>query len=485
MAKPHSERLSALDASFLGFEEPNARWHAGAVMVFERGPLARAEGGVDFERICAAYESVLGRVERYRQRLARVPFFEHPVWVDDPSFDLRYHVRHIALPPPGDEGQLTRVASWLLGQPLDLARPLWEVWVVDGVEGDRFALVSKAHHCVVDGASGMSLLATVLRSDGDARLDEPYPWQPRPAPSGRQLFSAELAYRLSAPIDLLRPLAHPRRALRSARDVVAGLAEAARIGWTAASVTVFNPDRIGPHRRFDWAVLPLADVKEIKNRLGGTVNDVVLTIAAGALGAFLRRHNTRMRDLDFRVLIPVSIRSEDETRRLGNRVAMMMTQLPVGERNPVQRLRRVVGTTRRLKQSKQALGVQWIEEFVDRVGGDLFLALSRSATRARPFNVAVTNVAGPPQPLYLLGARLCAIYPMVPLFPNQALGIAVVSYADQVFWGFNSDRDSLPDLHDLVIDLRASFEELAKAAARLPHGTGPRRRPSRAGAQEG
>jgi WS/DGAT/MGAT family acyltransferase len=461
----HYERLSALDASFLGLEEPNARWHEGAVMVFERGPLSTADGAVDVERIARHYASALDRVERYRQRLATIPFFDHPIWVDDPSFNLRFHVRHVALPRPGSERQLKRVCGYLLSQPLDLSRPLWEVWVVEGLEDDRFALVSKTHHCMVDGASGMSILAALLRPEPDDEIEEPRPWTPRPAPADARLVSDELARRLTAPLSLAKPLLDPMRALRSARDVATGILEAAQLGWSGASDTLFNPEKIGPHRRFDWAEMPLADVKEVKNRLQGTVNDVVLATAAGALGEFLRSHRTSTTDLDFRALVPVSLRSEKETRKLGNRVAMMMAELPVGESDPRERLARVVETTRKLKSSKQALGVGWLEDFADRVGGRFFQELSRTATRSRPFNVAVTNVPGPPMSLYMLGARMTGLYPMMPLFSNQALGIAVISYAGKVFWGFNSDWDSLPDLHDLVTGVGSDFEKLRKAAA--------------------
>jgi len=465
MPRSHYERLNALDASFLELEEPNARWHEGAVMVFERGPLAAPEGGVDADRITRIYQALLDHVDRYRQKLAFVPWFDHPVWIDDPGFDIRYHIRHVSLPPPGDERTLKRVCGYLLSQPLDMAKPLWEVWIVDGLERDRFALVTKTHHCMVDGASGMSIMAALLKTEPDAAIPPASTWTPRPAPGGARLLAAELERRLTAPLELVKPLAHPRQALSDAWEVASGIAESARLGWRGVSDTIFNPEAIGPHRRFDWAAMSLDEVKEVKNRLGGTVNDVVLATAAGALGAFIRSHQGTTRDLDFRVLVPVNIRSAHETGRLGNRVAMMMADLPVGERDAGARYQQVVEATGRLKRSNQARGVQWLQDFSDRMGGRLFVELSRMATRVRPFNVAITNVPGPPMPLYLLGARLEAIYPMVPLFSNQALGIAVMSCDGRVLWGFNSDWDSLPDLHDLVDQVQVSFEELRKVAA--------------------
>ena len=464
MATPHFERLSALDASFLGFEEPNARWHEGAVLVFERGPLTTPEGGLDAERIARAFAALPDRVERYRQRLAFVPLFGHPVWVDDPAFDPGYHVRHISLPRPGDERTLKRVASYLLSQPLDHSKPLWEAWIVDGLEDDRFAIVTKMHHCMVDGAAGMLVLSALLDPEPVGTTPQPRPWQPRPAPYASALVADELARRLRMPLELVKPLRSPQEALRSAARVASGIAEAVGFAWRPAPETPFNPDRIGAQRRFEWATLRLDDVKEVKNRLGGTVNDVVLAAASGALGAYLRARRTETRDLDFRVVLPVDIRSDAERLRLGNRVTMMMTRLPVGELDPRARLASIVETTQRLKASHQAAGVQWLQEFADRVGGQFFMQICRAATRLRPFNVAITNVPGPQLPLYLLGARLRGIYPLVPLFPNQALGIAVMSFDGAVHWGFNCDWDTLPDSHELVDHLGVAFEELRKVA---------------------
>jgi WS/DGAT/MGAT family acyltransferase len=465
MQRTHYERLSAQDASFLGIEEANARWHEGAVMVFDPGPLAAPEGGVDAARITAAYAAALDRVERYRQRLAYIPFFEHPVWVDDPTFNIRYHIRHISLPRPGDERILKRVCGYLLSQPLDLNKPLWEVWIVDGLDDGRFALVTKTHHCMVDGASGMSILGGLLSTEPETPISEPKRWKARPAPAGAELVRDEVTRRLRAPLELLRPLQNPREALQSAWEVTAGLVEASRLGWKGASETPFNPEKIGPHRRFDWVSMELSDIKDVKNRLGGTVNDVVLTAAAGAVGSFLRRRQERPGDLDFRVLIPVNIRSEAETGRMGNRVAMMMAELPIGEKDPRKRLKQVIASTQQLKRSRQARGVEGLQDLADRLGGRFFQEIIRTATRARPFNLSVTNVPGPQFPLFLAGAQLRGIYPMIPLFSNQALGIAVMSYDGEVFWGFNSDWDSLPDVHDLVDDLGVEFEKLRKRAA--------------------
>jgi len=462
MSDTYYKRLSALDASFLGFEERNTHWHEAAVMVFDAGPLRREDGGLDFDKVLNNYEWSFEGVPRHRQRLTKIPLFDHPVWVDDPNFNIRYHIRQVALPQPADERVLKRVCGYLLELPLDTDKPPWEVWVVDGLKDDRFALVTKVHHCMADGISGMSILHALLRPQPFERPGEPEPWVAREAPRAAELIGDELARRVRAPFELLAPLRQPSQALQAARDVVEGLVEASRLGWRRAANTPFNPDHIGPHRRFDWADISLSEIKQVKAKLGGTVNDVVLATAAGALGHFIREHGSDTTDMDFRALIPVSVRNKKDAE-LGNRVAMIMVELPVGERDPVSRLYRVIETTQKLKHSKQALGVSWLEGLADQVGGRFFLELSRSATRHRPFNVAVTNVPGPPMPLYFLGSQMRAIYPMMPLFPNQALSVAVLSYDGRVFWGFNSDWDALPDVHELVEGIGFHFRELHDA----------------------
>jgi diacylglycerol O-acyltransferase len=462
MAEVFHERLSALDASILGFEERNARWHEAAVMVVDAEPLRTRDGGLDFDRILNNYEWSFESVPRYRQRIARIPVLDHPVWVDDPSFNVRYHIRQIALPQPANERVFKRVCGYLLELPLDIDKPPWEAWVVDGLPNDQFAIVIKIHHCMADGISGLAIIQTLLGLQPFEREGPPPRWSPRPAPGRIELAKSEVHRRLRAPLELLAPLRDPTQALQDARDVVEGLVEATKLSWRPASNTLFNPKNIGPHRRFDWTDISLREIKEAKGMFGGTVNDVVLATAAGALGQFLREHRTATRNIDFRTLIPVSVRDKMH-EKFGNRVAMIMATLPVGERDPVARLHRVIETTCRLKESKQALGVAWLEELADKVGGRFFNEISRAATRNRAFNVAVTNVPGPQFPLYFLGSKMTAIYPMMPLFPNQALGIAVLSYDGRVFWGFNSDWDSLPDVHNLVEGVGVQFAELLAA----------------------
>jgi WS/DGAT/MGAT family acyltransferase len=462
------ERLTALDASFLDIEDVSVHMHVAAVLLFQPGPLARHDGGLDMERIRAYIGSRLHMIPRYRQRLAYTPLERHPVWVDDDRFNLFYHVRHASLPRPGSERQLKRLCGRIMSQKLDATKPLWEIWVIEGLEDGRFALVAKVHHCMVDGISGVDLLTVLLSPSPDEAVPEPPQWGPRRAPTTGELLGAEVWRRASMPLDVFKAargaIANPDATLEAVRTRVDGLLEVLRGASTPAATTILNPPRIGPHRRFDWVRLDLGEVKRIKERLGGTVNDVVLATVTGATRRFLNSHGQMPEDLTFRAMIPVSIRASSERGALGNRVSQMLAALPLDEANPVRRLQRVVETTQRLKHSHQVAASELIEEFSDWTATAVLTQMIRFAAARRAYNLVVTNVPGPPVPLYLLGARLYESYPMVPLFANQGLGIALFSYDGGLYWGINSDWDALPDLHDYIDALGAGFVELAKAA---------------------
>jgi WS/DGAT/MGAT family acyltransferase len=343
-----------------------------------------------------------------------------------------------------------------MSQELDRGKPLWEMWVVEGLEGGRFAIVTKAHHCMIDGVGSVELTGSVMRPTPgrDPSLDEPPPrWLPRPVPSPRELFLAELAHRAAAPVKALgavgRLVSAPATALRGARDAAMGFVEAVGAGLTSASPTPLNVD-IGPHRRFDWTVTDLAGLKAVRSRHGGTVNDVVLAVLSGALGRFLHRRGLDTERLDFRVMVPVNVRDAVTRRDVGNRVAMIVVRLPIGERDPIRRLELVVEETRRAKGSRQALGMQTLEDLSDSTFTTLMSEFARLTAMSRPYNLVVTNVPGPPFPVYVAGARMTACYPLVPLFANQALGVALFSYDGWLHFGFNADWDAMPDLHDLV-----------------------------------
>jgi len=469
----YAERLSALDATFLEIEDGNAHMHVGGVLVFDAGPLATPEGGVDFERIRHHVEAALPRLPRYRQRVVRAPLLDEPVWIDDARFNLDYHVRHTSLPRPGDERQLKRLAARIFSQELDRAKPLWELWVVEGLEGGRFAFVMKVHHCMVDGVSGAELVVAMLTAD--PRTAHVH-WRPRPAPGALGLAARTLAHHAAAPLAFARGVGElvrrPARAAALLREGAEGLLDLARAGVTPVSDTPLNGP-IGPHRRFDWVALRLADVKQIKNELGGTVNDVALCLVAGAAGEWLRARDVGVAALDFRALVPMSLRAGADRAAVGNHVASLLARLPVAERDPVKRLRAVHETTSKLKRSHQALGSEIVEDLSDWVSNALLVEIARAAARQRAYNIVVTNVPGSPVPIDLLGARLRAVYPLVPLFGNQAFGVALFSYAGGLFFGLNADRDAVPDLHELALGIEREMEALLAACS----GVAPARQP--------
>ncbi|MDZ7378461.1 MAG: wax ester/triacylglycerol synthase family O-acyltransferase [candidate division KSB1 bacterium] len=456
------EPLSATDRSFLLFERRSTHMHLGGVTVFDSGTLLRADGGVDIERIRAYIASRLPLIPRYRQRLAYVPWEGSPVWVDDDRFHLDYHVRHTALPRPGDEQQLKQLAGRLMSIPLDRRRPLWEAWVVEGLQHNRFAIVLKTHHAVVDGVSGVDLMATLLQPDPVETFDPAPPWRPRPAPSGAQLLGDKVLERLLLPAELWRGF---RAAINDPQAAVARASKALnrsvwflRSGLHFPSPTPLNQP-IGPYRRFDWQELPLAGAKEIKNRWGGSVNDVVLATVTGAVRRYLRRKVVSLDGMEFRAVVPVSLRRPEDPAVSGNRVSAWLLALPVSEPDPLKRYRALVAETERRKRTHEERALEVFTRVAEVMNPLLTLGV-RVATRLAPFNLIVTNVPGPQFPLFLLGARLLRGYPTVPLFDYQGLGVAIFSYDGALLFGLNADFDLVPDLHEFAADLKASFVEL-------------------------
>ncbi len=464
------DRLTAQDRSFLELEGPSIHMHVAGAFLFERGSLATPQGGVDIDAIRDYVESRMHRIPRYRQRLAWIPIEDHPVWVDDDRFNIHYHVRHAALPAPGDDRQLKRLCARILSQQLDRRRPLWEMWVIEGLEHDRFALVCKTHHCMVDGLSGADLLAVLLGVTPNKEFEPGPTWYPNPAPSGLELLRDATWRRVATPFVLgaaaISALRQPERAMEQLGDALHGVGQALSSALSPAADTPLNRP-IGPHRRFDWIGFDIAEVKRVKDHLGGTVNDVVLATVAGAVSRFLEQRGiplSRQRDLDFRAFCPVSVRSSEERGTLGNRVSSIVARLPIAERDPARRLESVRAVTADLKQSKQALGADVLSSVSEWTAPTLAALAARLAFANRVSNLVVTNVPGPQIPLYLLGARMLESYPMVPLFESQGLGIALFSYAGGLFWGFNADWEQFPDLHDFVVAIDASFRELCEAA---------------------
>jgi WS/DGAT/MGAT family acyltransferase len=463
MRKYNYDRLSAQDNTFLLFEKPGLYMHVSATQIFELGPLRTELGGVDFERIKAFIASVLHRIPRYRQKLAWIPVEQRPVWIDDHAFELSYHVRHTALPKPGSEAQLKRLAGRVMAQHLDRERPLWELWVVEGLEGDRFAIISKIHHCMIDGMSGVDLGQILQSPDKNAtEISDAPRFHPRPAPTPTELLTDAVTWRLQTPLRALQGLRELQRETDDLRSELEARVQAIRAmygaGMEKVSDTPINGDN-SPHRSFDYLRMPLADVKALRHALGATLNDTVLTIVTGAFRAYLARRGCDPTQLDFRIQAPVSMRTEEEKGKLGNRISAWTVPLPLDEDDPRRQLERIRGTTQELKDSRQALAVETMMSVMDAMPTQLLSLASRQAQGT--VNSIVTNVPGPQFPLYLLGAELKAMYPQVPLMLGVGIGIALISYNGSLCWGFNADAVKVPDLADFVGAIRAATARLA------------------------
>jgi diacylglycerol O-acyltransferase len=457
------DRLTGLDSSFLHLERDVAHMHVAGCMVFDgEAPT--------YDELVEQISGRLHLVPRYRQRLAFVPFNQgRPVWVDDPHFNIAFHVRHTALPRPGGETQLKRLTGRVFSQALDRSRPLWEIWMVEGLSDDRFALLSKTHHALVDGVSGVDIFTVLFDTSPDPMPVAPpdHEWVARPLPGGAQLLADALLERATVPAEIVRgvraTLRGPRQMAGRIGRALGGVGAMARAGLQAAPPSPLNV-RIGPHRRFTWVRGDLQQFKTIKNALGGTVNDVVLAVVAGALGRYLRMHGEATDELVLRAMVPISIRADVERGALGNRVAAMWAPMPIGVTDPVQRLLTISRDMDGIKESGQAVGAQVLTELTGFAPPTIMAQAARLQARQRLFNLVVTNVPGPQFPLYMLGRELDAMFPMVPLAENQALGIAIMSYNGQLNFGLNADYDAMPDLEALADELRASIEELAAAA---------------------
>jgi WS/DGAT/MGAT family acyltransferase len=475
MANP--DRLSGLDASFLSLERNGAHMHVGSVLVFDGDAPA-------YEDFVAKLEQRLHLVPRYRQKLAWPPLVQsRPVWIDDPHFNARYHVRHTALPGAAGEEELRNLAGRIFAQGLDRSKPLWELWLVDRVGDDAFALISKTHHALVDGVSGVDISTVLFDLEPDPPEPDPAPaWYPRPEPSAADLLATAVAERASAPLDVARAALeaarHPERAVGGGGRAVKGLAAMAAAGMAGAPPSPLNV-RIGSHRRFAWVDADLERFKAIKTAFGGTVNDVVLAAVTGALRAFMIRRGRDPVGMELKAMVPVSVRADTERGALGNRVAAMYAPLPVHAADARERFDLIHLAMGDLKASGQAVGAEVITRLAGFAAPTVLDQAARLQSRQRLHNIVVTNVPGPQFPLYLQGRRLRAFYPQVPLTLNTALGIAIMSYDGRLGFGLLGDYDALPDLDAVAEDLEASIDELADAAglpaAREPGAPRPRR----------
>jgi diacylglycerol O-acyltransferase / wax synthase len=461
-----TDRLTGLDSSFLHLERDGTQMHVASTTLFE-GP---APTYVDFRE---HIESRLHLVPRFRQKVRFVPFGQgRPVWVDDPHLNLTYHVRHTSLPGPGTEQQLRVLAARIFSQQLDRSKPLWELWLVEGLKGGRFAIVGKTHHAMVDGVSGVDITSVLfdVEKDPAETPTETQQWTPRPEPNGHQLLAEALVERTINPREIARGMRRivrgPRRALRRAADAAIAAGAFARTG-VGAPESPFNFN-VGTHRRFAWVRASLADMKQVKNELGGTVNDVILAAVTGALGRYMRSRGHSTDGLELRAMVPVSVRTADQRGTLGNQVTAMMATLPVWCEDPKERMEIVRRSMGDLKESKQAVGAALLTQLADFAPPTIAGQAARLQSRQRFFNLVVTNIPGPQFPLYLMGRRMERIFPMVPLAKNQGVCIGIMSYDGQVNFGLIGDYDGMPDLNDLAEDLEASIDELIEAAGGRP-----------------
>ena len=457
------DRLSALDVSFLTNESSSSHMHVGGICIFE-GPPPSYDDLLDHVR------SRLHLVPRFRQKLAYPPVpTGRPFWVDDPAFNLEYHVRHSALPEPGSEEQLRNMAARVFSQQLDRTKPLWELWMVQGLTRKRFAFVTKTHHALVDGVSGVDIATVLFDVQPVPEPAEPdHDWVPDPEPSGAELLAQDAVGVAKAPLRLLRRAARaieqPRATVNQISESVEALGE---IGWNFANPAPDVPlnQEIGSHRRFEWVRGDLAQFKQIKNALGGTVNDVVLAVVAGGLRRWLRARGVKTEGLELRAQVPVSIRGEDQRGQLGNQLAVLRGPIPVYIDDPIKRLQVCREAMEGIKQSKQALGAEVISRFNDFAPPTLLAQAARINFSTRLFNLVVTNVPGPQFPLYVLGRELEDIFPVGFLPPNQALFVAIMSYNGGINFGLLADFDAIDDLDLIANGIEESIAELLAAAA--------------------
>jgi diacylglycerol O-acyltransferase len=462
-----TERLSALDVSFLYMEAPTTPMHVGSVARFAPPP----DESFDYDALCALVSRRIGLVPRYRQKVRWVPgHIANPVWVDDEDFDITYHVRPSALPKPGSDVQLRQLVGRLQARQLDRNRPLWEIYLVEGLADGRFAIITKTHHAMVDGISAIDIGTLILDLEPTPRETPDDAWVPHPEPSRFGLVADAVGDTLRRPtqiLDTMRSgLTDARATAERAVGAATGLASVARTSWKSAPASPLNTE-IGEQRRFGMAATSLDDYKRIRKTHGGTVNDVVLATVAGALRIWLlTRGESVIASTTIRAMVPVSVRNDTDGPALGNRISSYFVDLPVGEPSAVIRLHQVSFAMKAHKDSGQSIGADALVRLTGFAPPTMLSAAARlgAGLARRLFNVVVTNVPGPQFPLYAAGAQMIDCYPVVPLTKGQAVTIGLISYNGGVFYGMNCDRDSMPDIDILAGCIEESLAELLDTA---------------------
>ncbi len=459
-----NHRMTAQDAAFLYNERPHAPLHIGSLGVYE--------GQISFQRFVDHIDSRMPTIPRYRQRALFVPFgIAHPTWEDDPNFDVRRHIYHQDLPPPGSDAQLRELSVQLFQEPLDRSKPLWEMHVINGLEGDRSAILSKVHHCMVDGVSGIELLMAVVDlSPEPAPPPEAEPWEPKTLPgTSAQLADAfwdNLAKQQEIAQEIQESVFNPRPRIQRAQDVARSLTNAPWMSRPAPRTPLTT--RLTADRHVVFSEMSFPEIREIRSSLGGTVNDVVLAILSGALRGYLDSRGYDVSGDEPRVGVPVNIRMEDEKGAMGNRISMMLTPLPIGEADPAKRLEAVRGRLDQLKHETHAGAM----EMFTRLGSYAPASWHAFAGALPPVNTAVnmicTNVPGPMIPLYSVGHLLLSFYPLVPLSMDMGIGIGVTSYNQKLFFGIMADPHAVPDIERMKEYVDESYLALRDAAGVQP-----------------
>ncbi len=463
MAEPRlSRRMSAQDASFLYFEKPDAPLHIGSVAIYD--------GTIDFERAYTSINARMHTIPRYRQRTLIPPFYAgHPTWEDDPGFSLDRHLTLLELQPGTSMEQLSEISSAIFEEPLPRDRPLWAMTLITGLQGDRSAIVSRVHHCLVDGVSGIELLLAVLDlvPNPEPTPQPAEPWEPKTAPNPMESWGEAVFESWAAGVrnfaEAQQNLLDPRAQFRSMTSFARAVEIALPTAFRRAAPTPWNKP-IGGKRRAAWTEMNFQEVRCIRSRLGGTVNDVVLTVLGGGLGRYLQGKGVNTDGMKLRFMIPVNVRSESELGALGNRVSMMLPDIPVGIANPADRLVAVRGEMERLKAQEQGNAFESFSRASANLPAVVHALAGMAGIPGGAINLVCTNVPGPLIPLYCVGHRMLAHYPMVPLAADLGIGVGITSYDKDLFMGIMSDSDLVGDVETIRDYISAEFKLLRTLA---------------------
>jgi diacylglycerol O-acyltransferase len=460
------QRLGPQDASFIYLETPSVHQHVGGVAILD--PSTRPDGRLTYDDLLQVMGSRIHLAPRFRQKVLFPPLaVARPVWVDDPNFDLTFHVRRAALPTPRGRRELIDYVQRVFSRPLDRTKPLWEAYIIEDMEDDLSAVITKVHHAMVDGLAAIDIASTMFDFSPEFQVLTPPPWEPEPEPTRADLLRDAVREQVTNPVSSLvhlgqRTLQTPSRVLRQVTDVVEGLLDVMGAGVLAPPSPLNR--KVGPNRRFGMTEAPVQTFKDIKNALGGTVNDVVLATVAGALHRLFRSRREPTRDRALRAMVPVSVRTEDESG--GNRVSSIFVDLPIGPIGAKKRLALIRDATKHLKESHYAVGAEFIMNVGMWAPPTIHAVAARLAARSRVINLVVSNVPGPQIPMYIGGAKLLAQYPFMPIAESMGLSIAVTSLAGTMAFGVTADWDTLPDIDVLVESIDESLGELRKAAGK-------------------